>query len=161
MTGEKVKIPAPFIHPPFFKDDTVSIKDEFPFSAEILHINGICEGSPWQDSKRAVLELINRWDMERVNIAALFRDKRKREAKSQMIIWASRYLQALFWMNDQPVPGVSNLDREIPELHHKPVNAPERILFILESPGHYHSFIQLTQLFDEAKKLFHKKLALQ
>lgn len=38
----------------------------------------------------------------------------------------------------------------------KPINAEERIDFILSKPMLYHSFIQLSQLFDEQEKLHAK-----
>ncbi|WP_070121102.1 YpoC family protein [Bacillus marinisedimentorum] len=159
--AEKLNVPAAFIHPPFFKDDSVKNQDETPFLAELLFLNGLCDKGPWQDPANEVPDLFICWDKERQGIAVLFKKKRKQEARAQMVKWTARYLQSLFWTNGLPVSGVSDLSAALGNLGHKPVNAGERLGFILESPDHYHSFIQLTQLFDETKKLFYKKLALQ
>jgi hypothetical protein len=42
------------------------------------------------------------------------------------------------------------------DLQRKPVNCEERLLFVINKPTQYHSFVQLQQLFDELEKIYYK-----
>lgn len=68
------------------------------------------------------------------------------------------FLQAVFWSNHVParLNGL-NFDK----LKVKPINVYERLEFIMNRPGNYHSFIQLSELMAEQEKQFVKHMALK
>jgi hypothetical protein len=50
---------------------------------------------------------------------------------------------------------------EMKRFKHKPINAEERLDFVIKKPAMYHSFIQLQQLFSECHKLYYKLKAIE
>ena len=70
------------------------------------------------------------------------------------------FLSILFWSNKTSV-HLDNLEEEIRELAYKPVNADERISYILNRPNTYPAYMQLKSLMDEQKKMVAKLIALK
>ena len=68
------------------------------------------------------------------------------------------FFEFLFWTNEREVPNFIPTKQDFSTLHIKPINLTERIFFILSKLEHYHSFIQLSQLFDEFTKQYYKKI---
>ncbi|MHC0035768.1 YpoC family protein [Pseudoneobacillus sp. C159] len=59
--------------------------------------------------------------------------------------------------------AISNENRlsEYAELHWKPVNLIDRIMFINKRINSYHAFIQLSELFNEQEKIYEKSLIIK
>jgi hypothetical protein len=60
-------------------------------------------------------------------------------------------------MNEVVILNLENLQIEINKMPIKPLNFQERLAFILNQPNHYHSFIQLTGLYEEIEKQYYKQ----
>ncbi|WP_054712241.1 YpoC family protein [Bacillus sp. JCM 19041] len=86
---------------------------------------------------------------QKEELSVSYRHRQAKEAsfhKSKALM-----LQCLFWINQEPVNLVS-LKEKMKEFTILPINAKERVLFVLEN-DHYVSFLQLCALFEELEKL--------
>lgn len=116
---------------------------------------------PWKNPEEAILAVFSLWKETKQEIALLLRQRKRRAAGGPMIHFTAHLLSILHWMNGVGVSSLQNMDENMWHLQIKPINAGERILFILEGPDHYHSFIQLSQLYEEAEKQFFKQMAIK
>ncbi|MBO1513823.1 YpoC family protein [Metabacillus bambusae] len=168
------KVPEAFLVAPFstkrttFKMvDIVNFEDiirKEPFYFDMLHLasNQPCEDPPWKNSEVAVKAVIEQWKMLKPELQTSYaKRKTNLQVESASIQSISLFLLALFWSNHTPIKSLHVKDMMVSELNQKPVNCEERLLFILNKPSGYHSFIQLQQLFDELEKNFYKTLAIQ
>jgi hypothetical protein len=71
------------------------------------------------------------------------------------------FFECLFGVNGYTVPELTNWQQEINHLRIKPINVSERLEFIMDKPNNYHSFVQLSQLFEEFTKQYYKSLVLR
>lgn len=169
------KIPESFLVVPFatkrttFKKlDMVDFEDILrtePFYFDMLHLvsNQLSEEPPWENPEITVKAVIKQWKMLEPDLQISYA-KRKTylEDESVSIQSISLFLLALFWANNTPIKSLNVKEMMVvSELNQKPVNCEERLLFILNKPTGYHSFIQLQQLFAELEKNFYKTLAIQ
>ncbi|WP_034671872.1 YpoC family protein [Ectobacillus panaciterrae] len=167
----KLDIPAAFRQPPFFvKEETIVYEEtetleqaagkEY-FLYELAKLQGLDAYEPWQDQEHAIPVMIEVWKEERDGIASLFRERRRTEAEKPTVRFSAHFLSALYWLNDERLTSLENIEQQLTALKIKPVNVSERLGFVLNQPGHYHSFIQLTQLYEEFEKLFVKEMLIQ
>jgi hypothetical protein len=168
------QVPESFLVTPFFtkkttfkKVDIVDFEDiirKEPFYFDMLHFasNQLFNDPPWENSEVTVKVVIEHWKMLKPEIQLSYaKRKTNLQVESISIQSISLFLLALFWTNNSPIKSLNVKDMMISELNQKPVNCEERLLFILNKPSGYHSFIQLQQLFDELEKNFYKTLAIQ
>jgi hypothetical protein len=101
-----------------------------------------------------ISEIFKEWKEKSPSIAANFKERNRKQAKEPMIYFFKRFLQALFWVNENVACEQDLIlwKERVKELHQLPVNALERLSFIEEQPDHYQSFIQLSELFSECEK---------
>ncbi|MBO9128209.1 YpoC family protein [Bacillus sp. 165] len=116
---------------------------------------------PWKDIETAIPLVYKGWKEQKTELSSLFRLRKRNEAKIPMVLYTGHLISSLYWMNRGPVATLHDLTTELATLSYKPVNIQERIGFILEQPDHYHSFIQLAELYEEAEKLFFKAMAMK
>ncbi|WP_338789338.1 YpoC family protein [Metabacillus sp. FJAT-53654] len=168
------KIPESFLVAPFstkrttFKkldmvdfDDILS-KELFYFDMLHLVSNQLSKDPPWENSEITVKAVIQQWKMLEPDLQISYAKRKPNlEVESVSIQSISLFLLALFWANNTPIKSLNVKEMMVSELKLKPVNCEERLLFILNKPTGYHSFIQLQQLFAELEKNFYKTLAIQ
>ncbi|HHY73204.1 MAG TPA: hypothetical protein GX497_08250 [Bacillus bacterium] len=99
------------------------------------------------------------WDSERTKLAHLFRNRNKQAAFSPMNKQIVNFLDLLNIINDMKFVNGGDILENMEKLDVKPINCKERLSFLMESPSHYHSFIQLSELFTELEKQYRKKVA--
>ena len=75
-----------------------------------------------------------------------------------MILFAAHLLSVVYWLNEQPVHSLNEMQINTNKLKVQPVNFMERYSFIIKKPSNYHSYIQLAQLYIEIEKLYVKKM---
>lgn len=102
--------------------------------------------------------MLNTWKTKQDEIATLFRNRKKQEAEGPMILFAAHLLSVVYWLNEQPVHGLNEMQVNMNKLEVQPVNFMERYSFIIKKPSNYHSYIQLAQLYIEIEKLHVKKI---
>ncbi|WP_456278583.1 YpoC family protein [Bacillus sp. AK128] len=162
-----VNVPPVFLHPLFFSDseNTIEVPLEnkrlsitelikFPFVYDILYHLKMDSYKPWEDRKRAVDEVIRQWGDHSSKVRELFNLRQREEAKPLMIQSIAYYLLALAWTNNYPLESLVHWKEECNRYKTQPVNGAERLEYIINNPDHYHSFLQLTELFEELNKQF-------
>lgn len=107
-----------------------------------------------EDPEAYISRVFKGWREDAPSIAQHFKKRDRKSAKEPMIYQLSRFLQVLFWVNGRSVSqeDLKYWDEAVKNLEHLPVNAVERLSFIFEQPDHYHSYIQLSELFLEWEK---------
>ncbi|MBO1624485.1 YpoC family protein [Bacillus arachidis] len=162
-----VQIPDEFRCTPFFEGniDKIVYCSEQTFE-ELLQSTYFLfdiekQYEPWNGIDKSIPIVLDVWKSKQEDIARLFRNRKRKEAKGPMIQFIAHVLSVLYWLNGKPVPGLKDMCREIEELNIKPVNFMERYLYMIEQPNHYHSYIQLTQLYLEIEKLYAKKIIIK
>ncbi|WP_379968461.1 YpoC family protein [Ectobacillus sp. sgz5001026] len=163
-----IVVPDKFVFSPFFKegdcirfDSTVTIEDGSIFVFEIAAEEGLPFDKPWNKREKTVPIILQMWKQNKDSIASLFRQRKRKEAGPPMVTNTARFLSILFWMNETYLSSLQQYTVQIEALRRKPVNVVERLDFILEQPDHYHSFIQLSELYEEVEKLFEKTMIMK
>ncbi len=111
--------------------------------------------------ERHLEEIFKQWCDERDKIATTFRERNKQATLEPMKKQIANFLDALFEMNNLQINSDDKVIEQIDKLEVKPINSKERLTFMIDSPNHYHSFIQLSQLFEELEKQYRKLLAIE
>ncbi len=101
------------------------------------------------------------WEEEKEKLAEYFRLRDYQTALEPMLKQIESFMTCLFLINNQTISSINSALEEIEKLPIKPLNSKERLSFLLERPSHYHSFIQLSELFTELQKLFKKEIAIR
>jgi hypothetical protein len=158
-----VNIPTSFLHPLFLKESSLSIElhedsletlVDFPFIYDIAYCQGVDLYKPWEERLQTVAFLINHWAETNNSLRKLFDNRRRAEAKPLMATSIASFIMALTWTNKRPVRTLTNWKDAIGCLVIKPVNCLERLVYIINSPDHYHSYLQLVELFEELNKQY-------
>ncbi|MCK6257478.1 hypothetical protein LCY76_12845 [Fictibacillus sp. KIGAM418] len=148
-----LKIPESMRHPLFFGNEE-QLKEgdaDVPFLEELLFYNGM-GSSPHPQQKQGIEAKFMKWEAASSVIRSFFSERNRKEARNPMIFQLSCFLQALMWCNGQPAGNLLGWKEEIQSLDIKPVNVIERLEMICSEPDHYHSYIQLNELFQELQK---------
>ncbi|KAA0550223.1 hypothetical protein FZW96_02485 [Bacillus sp. BGMRC 2118] len=149
------------------RDLTVEFTDQLsdmiqtPFIFDLLEYEEIDTYKPWLSQEESVPSLFTEWERDKQQLTELYSLRKRKEARPTSLKCISLFFMALYWTNEKSVQSVNELDEHISKLKIKPVNCVERLSYIINAPDHYHSFIQLTQLFDELNKQFHKSIFMQ
>jgi hypothetical protein len=157
---QEFEIPSSFIHAPFYKmGDTLSVMEKAekgqpaPFFYDILY--GL-EASPDQEwpweTEEGATQLFKKWEELKQIPERFFNERTPEKARPYMIRLTEYFICYLFWSEGKPVLFPTSIKDAVKTCQIAPVNVSERLGFVCESPGHYHSFIQLTSLFEEARK---------
>ncbi|HDR7674818.1 YpoC family protein [Bacillus wiedmannii] len=159
-----IEIPKEFRCVPFFKESANSITYHTDQSFEEIIQNTYFihdierQYEPWNEIKNSIPVLLNVWKSRHEDIATLFRNRNKQEAESPMILFAAHLLSIIYWLNEQPVHSLNEMEAYTSKLEVQPVNFMERYSFIIKKLNNYHSYIQLAQLYIEIEKLYVKKM---
>ncbi|MGM0854415.1 MAG: YpoC family protein [Bacillota bacterium] len=161
-----LSIPIQLYDPFFFFESKVRvdashiIPDEPFFAYEILYFNEEAPGSlPWEDHELFIGIILKSWREGEECLKTLFK-KRSKDTLPLMKKSIAQAYMLLYWSNSMPVILNSDIT-PIDNLSIKPANAGERMSFIRSNPTLFHSFIQLSQLFEEQHKQYAKSLALK
>jgi hypothetical protein len=169
--NKKITIPASFQHPLFFKQDEIELVEKqsfeevlagIPFFYDVLpevEEEGLTK--PWEEQEVYVPKLFHYWQENKDFIGEFFKKRDRKGAMRPMVLSLGHFISALFWTNGVRVPSLSHLKEEIKKLSYKPMNAEERVMFLLEQPNQYHSYIQLGELYQELTKIYHKMLIMK
>ncbi|WP_246942111.1 YpoC family protein [Bacillus pinisoli] len=163
-----VNVPKAFLHPLFFKEKSQIVienlgelqsfhilEHSYLFLFDLLNIQGIEAYMPWEDKKRSVPLLLDAWEKYKPLLKEWFANRKRREAKPFMIKAIAFFIMAIHWTNKQPVHSLIDWKIELQRLPYQTVNCIERLEYILGAPDHYHSFIQLSELFEELTKQYY------
>lgn len=159
-----IEIPREFRCLPFFKESINSIEYHTEQSfEEIIQKNYFIfdiekQYEPWNEIENSIPVMLNVWKNKHEDIATLFRNRKKQEAEGPMIRFAAHLLSIVYWLNEQPVHSLNEIEDYTNKLEVQPVNFMERYSFIIKKPNNYHSYIQLVQLYIEIEKLYVKKM---
>lgn len=161
-----VQIPDEFLCSPFFEGTTQIVYDTEQSFIELVETMYFIfdidkQYKPWNEIERSIPVVLQAWQVQKEAISTLFRERKRKEARQPMIHFTAHVLSILHWLNEQPVPGLTEMGRRIDQLQIKPVNFTERYSFIVEQPDHYHAHIQLVQLYEEIEKLYAKKIIIK
>ncbi|SDH06410.1 hypothetical protein SAMN05192534_101492 [Alteribacillus persepolensis] len=160
-----IKIPPELAKEPFYKTTIITVPDDVaqndnwlytPFIGEILWFNRCITIPPFEHSFIHIPKLQQVWEEEKSTLQAFYEARRRKDARPLMIKHIAAFMNALYWMNGSMVDsvGIQDIKKQVETFSYAPVNAGERLAFLLESPDHYHSFVQLNELFSEHKKQF-------
>ena len=159
-----IEIPKEFHCLPFFKESVNLIKYHTDNSFEEIIQNTYFifdierQYEPWKEIENSIPAMLNVWKNKHEDIAILFRNRNKQEAEGPMILFAAHLLSVVYWLNEQPVHSLNEMQINTNKLKVQPVNFMERYSFIIKKPSNYHSYIQLAQLYIEIEKLYVKKM---
>lgn len=159
-----IEIPKEFRSVPFFKESANSITYHTDQSFEEIIQNTYFifdierKYEPWNEIETSIPAVLNIWKSKHEEIAILFRNRKKQEAEGPMILFAAHFLSVIYWLNEQPVHSLNEMQVNTNKLEVQPVNFMERYSFIIKKPSNYHSYIQLVQLYIEIEKLYVKKM---
>ncbi len=163
-----IEIPNEFKNPLFVQDVNIEVSLNLleslyasPFLFDILFALGKDEYAPWQDREETVGHQMSNWELNRSELKGFFDKRDRTKAKPLMVKSIAQFMMSLFWTNKKPVSALVNWESPVTALPIKPVNCVERLRYIISSPDHYHSYIQLTQLFGELNKQFQKSILLE
>ncbi|OIJ14773.1 hypothetical protein BKP37_07270 [Anaerobacillus alkalilacustris] len=161
---KEIKMPEEFILSPFFEiGDTIFFGSESSFEElinkqplyfDILYRKQKNTIKPWEDKNTYIPILLEIWKSEKPIITNYFSERKRKEAMEPMKLMIMNFIAFLFWLNDKPVPELKNITPHINLLNTKPVNAVERIAYVLSVPNHHHAFTQLDQLYIELNKKY-------
>lgn len=154
----EITVPECLMHPLFFSGrkqqidpgaDSLANRGFFPYELIYASVPQNAE-TPWQDGKRYIPQYLEYWKGVKSMLEGQFR-QREKHTKTGMLEGIAVFISILFWSNRKPVV-LKGLDKELGRLETVPVNIGERLCFILNRPGSYPSFCQLSELIDEQHK---------
>jgi hypothetical protein len=168
------QVPESFRYAPFYSMDAIFICDDDyvdlekklktePFYFDILYLVGekLTE-VPWEYIERSIPAVFKQWKELKPQLQEKFTQRKSSKQNEAAFIHAlSLFIIGLFWTNETHVKGLYVRNMMISSLIQKPVNCEERLLFVIDKPTQYHSFVQLQQLFDELEKIYHRGRAIK
>ncbi|TMW73556.1 YpoC family protein [Alteribacter natronophilus] len=148
MQSKGGALPAPFQRNPFAEKENSGdwfIEDILKKSED--------PSAPWNKPETAVKEVYGEWrEKGRQDIGEAFRMKKREKAKSLIVYYLSRYIQAMFWAEGEPVRSLEGVERILAGKTYAPVNLEERLEHVFRNPGHHLTLAVLDQLFEESLK---------
>ncbi|PGB01741.1 YpoC family protein [Bacillus toyonensis] len=159
-----IEIPKEFRCLPFFRKNANSIKYHTDQSFEEIIQNTYFifdierQYEPWNKIETSIPTVLSVWKNKHEEIATLFQNRKKQEAERPMLLFAAHLLSTIYWLNEQPVHSLNEMQVNVDKLELQPVNFMERYSFIIKKTSNYHSYIQLVQLYIEIEKLYVKKM---
>lgn len=161
MMQEHLVIPLDerLIHPLFYANNAViSVlpNDLVEFSSHLYFLYDAAFYAdmeaikPWEKPEIFLPKLMEEWTGLQQSLQHYFSNRDKVAAAEPMRQGIGICLMYVFWMNSVPVnfKQIGNLGG----CKHSPMNADERIAFILNRPAAFQSYVQLSQLMKEMEK---------
>lgn len=171
MENREIIIPSSFQLVPFYKEnDRITVPKDISFQekldsnyflVDILSLIDQDAVKPWENREHYIPIVFERWKEVKEQLNEIYKQRKRKQARLIMLQQISVWISSLFWINKRPLEDLYNWRKESDNLSYKPVNLEERLTFILDGPDHYHSFIQLSELFVELEKLYVKVLLKQ
>lgn len=112
---------------------------------------------PWKHIGDIQQDIWLEWEKTKSQLELFFADRRGQETVPLIKNGVSILISLLFWTNGKPV-NLSNFPSNVEDLKVKPINFHERVAFILKRPFFYPSYVQLSELCSEMKKVTAKQL---
>ncbi|WP_409288906.1 YpoC family protein [Peribacillus sp. SCS-37] len=129
------------------------LKHHFPY--EVCLYNGLISYKPWTQ-KEHVRDVLQIWKDLRSRIAAHYSGGSRGGSAESMPTGLSLLFSCLFWMHSKPVT-IQGWEEKLISFSALPINAAERIQFIMMRPYSYHAYKQLDSLFIETEKIYYKR----
>jgi hypothetical protein len=126
---------------------------EIPLVYEAAFHNGLDVLKPWKIADQTIPVVIHEWRNIKEELTIKFAKRDHVMIEELMRRGISFFYEVLYWSNHQPVVLFEHKDVKLKII---PINFSERMKFILTRIKNYHSFVQLTELFNEMEKLFWK-----
>jgi hypothetical protein len=161
-------VPQEVKHPLFFSENDVriAVNHQHPdsldpvFSYEILYYNEILGAAfPWEAASH-IKTMEVEWSGISEELKRAFTAREGKEINSLMIKAIAQFMMYLFWTNGMPAKPSLWME-ELQGMSIKPVNAEERLGFVMIQPSLFHSYKQLNQLFIEQMKQYAKHMAIR
>lgn len=162
-----MRVPNEFVHPLFFREgEPIAAEERAPFPHMMKRVYFYYDivppkPGPWEQPEQSLPLVLGLWEEEKERLTELFAKRDRAGARAPMIRGLSYLLSLLFWLNGRRVPTIKEWRDAIEGLALLPLNGAERLQFIFDRCDAYASFVQLSELFDEAAKLLYKKQAMQ
>ncbi|KYG32896.1 YpoC family protein [Alkalihalobacillus trypoxylicola] len=144
---------SPFYHHEQLKIDLNSLTEKQRFTQVPFYYDITSIKKPWESPYPYIEEIYQLWLEEEIAIRFAFKGKRKHEIASKMRISIALYIDALFWLNGQRLNNLHKIEEDILTLTYRPLNAKDRLAFIIKQHNQYHAFIQLQALMEELNKM--------
>ncbi|ARK30351.1 YpoC family protein [Halalkalibacter krulwichiae] len=160
-------LPKSFQVDPFYQQSISNVPSSSKSLRDILNLYPFYyditeEQTYWVEPNHYIIqELLDWWEEEEPKLKAYYQERDTKKARTLIITMSAVFIDLLFWINHQKVPGLIEIDFKIEELPYKPVNCNERIHYVISSPSQYHAYIQLNALFNEIKKIYARKRVLE
>ena len=162
-----VQIPKGFSHPLFFShsNQIIILNNQLPFSEAIEQVPFMYDIAayyqmnfykPWEQIEESIPIVLEAWNKYKEDLASKFQKRDRKAASGTMVQSIVFFISILFWINKRHVAVLLNWEHDAQNLEIKPINTIERLTFIVDKPNHYHSFVQLSQLFEELTKQYYK-----
>ena len=104
--------------------------------------------------------IIEKWGIRKEHLTRLYRNREKVAVIEPMKEAIDEFLTFLCLINNKQFSSSEDILDSLPGFDYKPINAEERVSFILIKPYQYHSFVQLNELYLELLKL-HAKMKIK
>lgn len=143
VSSELPSIPAQLIHPLFNFLQLELFPEEMKYYQQEI---------PWKHSDKGLQEIINRWEYLQSKLEIQFQQKKHGEER-QMIEGIALLIKYVFWTNREPV-NIKKIEEKLISFHVKPINAYDRLQFILSRPFSFHTFRQIQELMIEQQKRY-------
>lgn len=167
--GSVFRIPETFLFQPFFNrltftaqhsdtDIKTIIRNE-PFYFDMLyHLDIELIQVPWLHTNLTIPIILEQWkEVKPIIIEGYSQRKGGRDYEAVQVHCLALFILCLFWINNKSVKSLTVKNMLLSELKIKPINCEERLSFIMSNPLKYHSFVQVTQLFEELEKSYYKQ----
>lgn len=125
----------------------------FPY--DIAFFAGIEAYKPWEHVHKHIPDLLGNWKEIEESCRTYFTERQAKRALEPMKEGIALLFMMLFWVHGRPV-YLQDWPLHVDTLDIKPVNAVERLTFIMQGPARYHAFVQLSELFRELEKHYVK-----
>lgn len=155
-----INIPLSFCRDPFYGEGakiTSPAADSSFLNGELpLFWHDLKQDDPhWQWNIKLLLpQLFKRWHVLDEELAFYHEQENKEEVADRTPEFTALIIQALFWINNQRVPELVNVEKSVQQLRHTPPNSKDRLGFILIAPQRYRCYIQMKSLMEELEKLY-------
>ncbi|MFY0757853.1 YpoC family protein [Metabacillus dongyingensis] len=168
-----IDLPEAFKYEPFFCRDEHAIPlNSSSAVEEIIKSNpfyfDICfkanvpiDFYPWKNPEISIPVLIDEWHSIQETIKSRIRSNARKADKAEMIKGISILICLINWSNETPIHDLDIKSDDFTAFSVKPINASERLMYVLLKPEQYHSFVQLNQLIEEMVKQYYKNRAMR
>ncbi|WP_100331385.1 YpoC family protein [Bacillus xiapuensis] len=156
-----VPVPPHLQHPLFFQAESVFVPNQLSVADEpyfIYELTGI--DKPWLKADRYVKMLDQEWRKLKKQLDRAFQMRDSCTFSSPMKALLALLWMNLYWSNGSPVM-LNNWPDRVQSLAIKPINAAERLSFVMNRPFSYQAYVQINELISEQQKQLAKYQLMQ